>query len=93
MNATCVRPGDTLEEAAHKMKDPDAGSMLVCDDNAIRAVAERKDPKAAEVQDAMSECGVVPPSPHRPHHATERFLLLRRLRERLPDARWPERPR
>jgi len=47
----CVRPGDTLQEAARRMKDLDVGPMPVCGDNdqivgmltdrdiAIRAVA------------------------------------------------------
>src|SRR3954454_15425558 len=63
----CVRPGDTLQEAARKMKDLDVGPLPVCGDNGkivgmltdrdivIRAVAEGKEPKSTRVQDAMSE--------------------------------------
>jgi len=63
----CVRPGDTLQDAARKMKDLDVGPMPVCGDNdkivgmltdrdiAIRATAEGLDPKSARVQDAMTE--------------------------------------
>ena len=63
----CVRPGDTLQDAARKMKDLDVGPMPVCGDNdkvvgmltdrdiAIRAVAEGKDPRTTRVQDAMTE--------------------------------------
>jgi CBS domain-containing protein len=63
----CVRPGDTLHEAARKMKSLDVGLMPVCGDNdkivgmltdrdiTIRATAEGLDPKATRVQDAMSE--------------------------------------
>src|SRR3954465_1168802 len=63
----CVRPGDTLQEAARKMKSLDVGPMPVCGENdkivgmltdrdiTIRATAEGLDPKTARVQDAMSE--------------------------------------
>jgi len=63
----CVRPGDTLQEAARKMKALDVGPMPVCGDDdkvvgmltdrdiTIRATAEGLDPKATRVQDAMSE--------------------------------------
>jgi len=63
----CVRPGDTLQAAARKMKSLDVGPMPVCGDNdkivgmltdrdiTIRATAEGLDPKTARVQDAMSE--------------------------------------
>jgi len=63
----CVRPGETLQEAARKMKDRDVGPMPVCGDDdkiagmltdrdiVIRAVAEGKDPRTTRVQDAMSE--------------------------------------
>jgi len=66
-NVECVRPGDTLQEAARKMKSLDVGLMPVCGDNdkivgmltdrdiTIRATAEGKDPKATKVEDAMSE--------------------------------------
>src|SRR3954454_7935304 len=63
----CVRPGDTLQEAARKMKSLDVGPMPVCGDDdkiigmltdrdiTIRATAEGLDPKTTKVQDAMSE--------------------------------------
>jgi CBS domain-containing protein len=63
----CVRPGDTLQEAARKMKSLDVGPMPVCGDNdkivgmltdrdiTIRATAEGLDPKTTKVQDVMSE--------------------------------------
>jgi CBS domain-containing protein len=66
-NVECVRPGDTLQEAARKMKSLDVGPMPVCGENdkivgmltdrdiTIRATAEGLDPKTARVQDAMSE--------------------------------------
>jgi len=62
-----VRPGDTLHEAARKMKSLDVGLMPVCGDNdkivgmltdrdiTIRATAEGVDPKHTRVQDVMSE--------------------------------------
>jgi CBS domain-containing protein len=63
----CVSPGDTLQEAARKMKSLDVGPMPVCGDNdkivgmltdrdiTVRATAEGKDPKTTKVQDAMTE--------------------------------------
>jgi len=65
----CVRPDDTLQQAARKMRDLDAGSMPVCDgdrlsgmvtdrDLAVRAVAEGWDPSQKRVSDVLSE-GVV----------------------------------
>jgi CBS domain-containing protein len=63
----CVRPGDTLQAAARKMRDLDVGPMPVCGDGdklvgmltdrdiAIRATAEGLDPKTAKVKDAMTE--------------------------------------
>lgn len=66
-NVECVRPGDTLQEAARKMRDMDVGPMPVCGDGnrligmltdrdiTIRATAQGLDPKTARVQDAMSE--------------------------------------
>jgi len=63
----CVRPGDTLQDAARKMKELDVGPMPVCGDGdrivgmltdrdiVIRTTAEGKDPKTTRVQDAMSE--------------------------------------
>jgi len=63
----CVRPGDTLQEAARRMKDLDVGPMPVCGDNnkivgmltdrhiTIRAAAEGKDPKTTKVEEAMSQ--------------------------------------
>jgi len=66
-NVEYVRPGDSLQEAARKMKSLDVGPMPVCGDNdkvvgmltdrdvTIRATAEGKDPKTTKVQDVMSE--------------------------------------
>jgi CBS domain-containing protein len=66
-NVECVRPEDTLEDAARKMRDLDVGPLPVCGDNdrlagmitdrdiTVRAVAEGKDPKTTRVRDAMSE--------------------------------------
>jgi len=66
----CVRPDDTLQHAARKMRDLDVGPLPVCGDNdrlagmitdrdvTIRAVAEGWDPKQKRVSDVMSE-GVV----------------------------------
>jgi CBS domain-containing protein len=62
----CVRPDDTLQTAARKMRDLDVGPMPVCDndrlagmltdrDITIRAVAEGKDPRTAPVRDVMTE--------------------------------------
>jgi CBS domain-containing protein len=64
--AECVRPDDTLQQAARKMRDLDVGPLPVCDndrlagmltdrDITVRAVAEGRDPKSAKVRDAMSE--------------------------------------
>jgi CBS domain-containing protein len=62
----CVRPSDTLRQAADKMRRLDVGPMPVCGDNdrivgmltdrdiTIRATAEGKDPKTAKVEEAMS---------------------------------------
>jgi len=63
----CVRPGETLREAAGKMRDLDVGPLPVCGDNdrlvgmltdrdiTVRAVAEGWDPNSTHVSDAMSE--------------------------------------
>ena len=60
-----IRPDATLEEAAKKMKDIDAGSMPVCDgdrlvgmvtdrDITVRATAQGSDPKNMTVKEVMS---------------------------------------
>jgi len=66
-NAECIRPDDTLEDAAKKMRDLDIGPLPVCGDNdrlagmitdrdiAVRAVAEGKDPRTTKVREVMSE--------------------------------------
>jgi len=66
-NAECVRPDDSLQDAARRMRDLDVGPLPVCGDNdrlagiitdrdiAVRAVAEGKDPKTSKVREAMSE--------------------------------------
>lgn len=65
--AACVRPEDTLEQAAQKMKDLDVGPLPVCGDNehiigmltdrdiVVRAVAQGKDARSMRVRDAMTE--------------------------------------
>jgi len=68
-NVECVRPDDTLQQAARKMRDLDVGPLPVCDndrlagmitdrDITVRAVAEGWDPTQKRVRDVMSE-GVV----------------------------------
>ena len=66
-NVECVRPEDTLQDAARKMRDLDVGPLPVCGDNerlagmitdrdiTVRAVAEGKDPRTATVREAMTE--------------------------------------
>jgi CBS domain-containing protein len=64
-----VRPDETLQEAARKMKSVDVGPLPVCDgerlvgmitdrDIIVRATAEGRDPKTTPVKDAMTP-GVV----------------------------------
>lgn len=65
--AECIRPDDTLQEAARKMKSLDVGPLPVCGDDdrpigmltdrdiAVRAVAEGLDPLSARVRDVMTE--------------------------------------
>src|SRR4051812_43405131 len=65
-NVECVRPGDSLQQAARKMRDLDVGPLPVCGDNdrlvgmvtdrdiVVRAVAEGWDPKNTRVGDAMT---------------------------------------
>jgi len=62
----CVRPDDSVKDAATKMKDMDVGPMPVCGDNgklagmitdrdiAVRAVAEGHDPRSCKVKDVMT---------------------------------------
>jgi len=62
----CIKPDDTLEHAAQRMRDLDVGSLPVCGDNdrlvgmitdrdvAIRAVAEGWNPKERHVREAMT---------------------------------------
>ena len=61
----CVKPDDTIETAARKMRDLDVGPLPVCDDDRIagmltdrditvRATAEGKDPTRTPVRDAMT---------------------------------------
>jgi len=66
-NAACVRPNDTLQSAAAKMRDLNVGSMPVCGgedklvgmltdrDVVIRSVAEGMNPNDSHVSDAMSQ--------------------------------------
>ena len=65
--AECVRPDDTLQAAAQKMKALDVGPLPVCGENdrlvgmltdrdiVLRAVAEGLDARTAKVRDAMTE--------------------------------------
>ena len=64
--AECVRPTNSLQEAAQKMKSLDVGPLPVCGDNdrlvgmltdrdiTVRAVAEACDPRTTTVQDVMT---------------------------------------
>jgi len=66
-NVVCVRPEDTLQDAARKMRDLDVGPLPVCGDDdrlagmitdrdiVIRSVAEGRDPKTTPVSEAMTE--------------------------------------
>ena len=60
-----IRPEDTLQEAARKMKSIDVGPLPVCDgerlvgmitdrDIIVRATAEGRDPKTTPVKEAMT---------------------------------------
>jgi CBS domain-containing protein len=60
-----IRPEDTLQEAARKMKSIDVGPLPVCDgerlvgmitdrDIILRATAEGRDPKTTPVKEAMT---------------------------------------
>ena len=63
----CVRPDDTLQDAARRMRDLDVGPLPVCGDDyrlagmvtdrdiTVRAVAEGKDPRTTKVREAMTE--------------------------------------
>lgn len=65
--AECVRPDDSLQQAARKMKNLDVGPLPVCGDNdrlvgmlmdrdiVVWAVAEGIDTRSARVRDAMTE--------------------------------------
>jgi CBS domain-containing protein len=64
--AECVRPLNSLQEAAQKMKNLDVGPLPVCGDNnrlvgmltdrdiIVRAVAEACDPRTTMVKDVMT---------------------------------------
>jgi CBS domain-containing protein len=64
--AECVRPADSLQQAAQKMRVLDVGPLPVCGDQdrlvgmitdrdiAVRAVAEACDPRTTAVQDVMT---------------------------------------
>ncbi len=65
MGAECVRPSNTLQEAAQRMKNLNVGALPVCDkdrlvglvtdrDLAVRVVAEARDPRKTTVQDVMT---------------------------------------
>ncbi len=64
-NVECVRPDDTIQEAAYVMKERNIGLLPVCDhdrfvgmvtdrDIAIRAVAAGRDPKLTRVHAVMT---------------------------------------
>ena len=64
-DAECVRPDNTLQEAARKMRDLDVGPLPVCEDDrlvgmvtdrdiAVRGTAEGRDPKSATVRQVMT---------------------------------------
>jgi CBS domain-containing protein len=65
-DAECVRPDNTLQEAARKMRDLDVGPLPVCGDNdrlvgmvtdrdiAVRAVADGQDTRTTQVRDVMT---------------------------------------
>jgi CBS domain-containing protein len=63
--AECIRPSNSLQEAAQKMKNLDVGPLPVCDndrlvglitdrDIVVRAVAEGCDPRNTTVQNVMT---------------------------------------
>ena len=65
-DAECVRPDNSLQEAARKMRDLDVGPMPVCGDNdrlvgmltdrdiAVRAVADGQDTRTTQVREVMT---------------------------------------
>jgi CBS domain-containing protein len=64
--AECVRPDDTLQQVAEKMKQLDVGPLPVCDndrlagmitdrDIVVRVVAEGRDPRTTRVREAMTD--------------------------------------
>ena len=66
-NVECVRPDDSLQAAARKMRDLDVGPLPVCGDNdrlagmitdrdiTVRAVAEGWNPTEHRVREAMTD--------------------------------------
>jgi CBS domain-containing protein len=66
-NPECIRPDNTLQEAARRMRDLDVGPLPVCGDGGrpvgmitdrditVRAIAEGKDPRTTTVREAMTE--------------------------------------
>ena len=66
-NVECVRPDDSLQAAARKMRDLDVGPLPVCGDNdklagmitdrdiTVRAVAEGWNPAEHRVREAMTD--------------------------------------
>ena len=65
-NVECIRPGDSVLDAARKMRKLDVGPLPVCGDNdrlvgmltdrdiVIRAVADARDLQEVKVQDVMT---------------------------------------
>jgi len=66
-NVACVRPDDTIQQAARQMRDLDVGPLPVCGDDdrlagmitdrdiVVRAIAEGRDPKTTPVSEAMTD--------------------------------------
>ena len=65
-DVTVIKPDDSLDKAAEKMRSHDVGLLPVCDgdklrgmisdrDIAIRAVADKKSPENTKVKDVMTE--------------------------------------
>lgn len=65
-NVACVRPNDSVTEAAQLMNKYDIGSVPVCENNGIvgiitdrdiivRNIAERRNPEITQVRDVMTQ--------------------------------------
>jgi CBS domain-containing protein len=89
----CVRPEDTIQTAARKMRDLDVGPVPVCDndrlagmltdrDIAVRCAADGHDPKACKVRDVMTP-EVVYCFDDQPVEEAERIMKEKQLRRLL----------